>query len=103
MRLLFEIEDVFAIQGRGCVLVPGVPNDFPISVKVGATIVIEPPAGRAIETTIAAFEMINRGRKVEHAAFSIARSINKNEIPVGSRVFLREKALVEYEMVRIRK
>ena len=96
MRLLFEIEDVFDLTGRGCVLVPAVPRAFPGSVKAGSVIVIEPPSGRAFETTIVAFELINRGRPTEHAAFSVPGSIGKDQLPVGSRVFLRERALAQY-------
>ena len=103
MRQLFQIEDVFDLTGRGCVLVPGVPRAFPVSVKAGASIVIEPPSGRAFETRIVAFERVNRGRPVDHVAFSVPASIGKDQLPVGSRVFLRERALVQYEMVRVRK
>ena len=103
MRHLFDIEDVFDITGRGCVLVPGIPYDMPAPIKVGASIVIEVPNGRSLETTIAGFEMINRGRKMEHAPFCVPRPLNKDQLLIGSRVFLREKALVQYERVRVRK
>jgi hypothetical protein len=79
MRQLFEIEDVFDLNGRGCILVPGIPHSFPDSISVGAAIVIEPPSGRAFETSIAAFEMINRGRPVEHVAFSVPRSHDRTK------------------------
>jgi hypothetical protein len=103
MRQLFEIEDVFVLTGRGCVLVPGVPHAFTGSVKAGATIVVEPPSGRAFETRIVAFESVNRGRPTEHIAFSVPASIGKDQLPVGSKVFLRESALTQYEPVRVRK
>src|SRR5262249_40891326 len=103
MRLLFEIEDVFDISGRGCVPVPGVPRSLLGWVKAGSVIVIEPLSGKAVETTIAGFEMSDRGSQVEHAAFSVPRSICKEQIPIGSRVFFRERPLVQYDLVRVRK
>lgn len=37
MQFLFEIEDVFEIGGRGCVLVPGIPHAFGQHVRLGGT------------------------------------------------------------------
>lgn len=103
MRQLFEIEDVFDLTGRGCVLVPGVPHAFPGSVKAGATILIEPPSGRAFETRIVAFELVNRGRLAGHTPFSVLGSIGKGQLPVGSKVLLRERPLTQHAAVRVRK
>lgn len=88
MQFLFQIEDVFDISGRGCVVVPGIPYSLPDGVSVGAHIVVETPSGSRLETTISAFEMINRGKLMEHAPFSVPRTISKEQLPVGSRVFL---------------
>lgn len=88
LLFLFEIEDVFSIPGRGCVIVPGIPYSFAGDVRADAHILIETPSGSRLETTIAAFEMINRGKPVEHAPFSLPRTITKEQLPVGSRVYL---------------
>lgn len=88
MQFLFEIEDVFDICGRGCVLVPGVPYAFGQDVKAGEQLVIVTPQGEHVRTNIAAFEMINRGRPMVHAPFPLPRAVAKASLPVGSRVYL---------------
>jgi len=40
MKLIAEIEDVFDISRRGCVIVPGVPHDFEPSVNINSIIEI---------------------------------------------------------------
>jgi hypothetical protein len=87
MQFLFEIEDVFDIGGRGCVLVPGVPYAFGRDVKTGAQL-IETPQGAQVRTNIAAFEMIHRGRPMVHAPFSLPCAVAKASLPVGSKVYL---------------
>jgi hypothetical protein len=82
----FEIEDVFDIRGRGCVLVPGIPNSLSVSIRIGTAIVIEPPSGAALETEIVGLELINRGRSIEHAPFSVPRHIRKDQLLIGSQV-----------------
>jgi translation elongation factor EF-Tu-like GTPase len=88
MQFLFEIEDVFDICGRGCVIVPGVPCELGRDVKTGEQLLIVTPHGEHIRTNIAAFEMINRGRPMAHAPFSLPRAIAKANVPVGSKVYL---------------
>lgn len=88
MQFLCEIEDVFDIGGRGCVLVPGVPYAFGPDVKTGAQLLIETPQGAQVRTNIAAFEMIHRGRPMVHAPFPLPRAVAKASLPVGSKVYL---------------
>ena len=88
MDFLFSIEDVFEIKGHRNIIVPGIPYSYPNPVGVGAKITIETPNGQIIETTIAGFEMINRGKKMEHAPFSIPKGIEKSQLPAGSKVYL---------------
>ena len=90
MRLICTIEDVFDITSRGCVVVPGVPYEFPVSVGIGARLLIEKPSGERIETTLAGLEMINRGKPMNHAPFSVERNTRKADLPIGSQVFLLE-------------
>jgi len=88
MQLLFEIEDVFDIGGRGCALVPGVPYAFGGDVKAGERLLIVTPEGEQVQTNIAGFETINRGRPMMHAPFSLPRTVAKALLPVGSKVYL---------------
>lgn len=90
MGFLFEIDDVFDITGRGCVLVPGVPYASKQEVRVGSEIVVQRPDGSVLETSVSGFEMINRGRPMEHAPFSVPKYVRKEDLPPGSRVFLKE-------------
>jgi len=88
MRLLCHIENVFAITGRGCVIVPGVPNSLVQEVKGGSSIVIETPTNERFDATIAGLEMINRGRPTDHTPFLVRGIIDKALLPIGSQVFL---------------
>lgn len=90
MQLICTIENVFHITGRGCVVVPGIPYDFPIPVGIGAQLLIETPSGEHVRSTFAGVEMINRGKPMNHAPFSVPSNITKNQLPVGSKVFLVE-------------
>lgn len=87
MQFLFEIEDVFDISGRGCVLVPGVPDSLRRYTNAGDQILIISPEGEQLQTSIAAFEMIERGRPMVHAAFSLPGSVDKASLPIGSKVY----------------
>lgn len=92
MQFLFEIEDVFDIGGRGCVLVPGAPYALGRNVKTGEQLLIVTPHGEHVRTNIAAFEMINRGPPMAHAPFSLPRAVAKASLPVGSKVYLLDSA-----------
>ena len=85
MEFLCEIEDVFDISGRGCVIVPGVPHTA-ADIRAGAAIAIETPDGQRYETVIVGLEMINRGKPMDHAPF-LVRSVTKAMLPIGSRVY----------------
>jgi hypothetical protein len=88
IHFLFQLDDVFDIQGRGCVLVPGIPNESVHEVGAGTPIFIERPDGSRLETVILGIEMIERGKPTGHAPFSVPRHIGKEELPVGSRIYL---------------
>jgi hypothetical protein len=89
----FTVADVFLIEGRGCVLVPGLPTepDSPV-VKTGARIRLQTPTGRVIDTSIKAIEMINYRKKPEKICVPILlpKDIGKDDVPVGTEVFLLE-------------
>ena len=85
MEFLCEIEDVFEITGRGCIVLPGVPRS--LGVKAGARISIETPDGRQFETSIAGIEMINRAA-TDHTPFLVRTPASKAMLPLGSRVYV---------------
>lgn len=90
MQFLFQIDDVFVIPGRGCILVPGVPFAFPVIVRAGTRIVIVSPAGERLDTVIAGCEMINRGIPSCHAPICLPRNVRKEMLALGSRVYLAQ-------------
>ncbi len=89
--LLFVVEDAFQITGRGCVLVPG-PSTEPGGprVRVGEPIRLVKPDGQEIETLVRGVEMIHRRPlpKVITAPILLPKEITKDQVPVGTQVFL---------------
>ena len=91
MLHLFTVADVFLIEGRGCVLVPGLGTDpgSPV-VKSGTRIRLETPTGRVIDTSIKAIEMISYRKRPEKICIPILLpdEILKDDVPVGTKVML---------------
>ena len=94
MLHLFTVADRFQIEGRGCVLVPGLPCEpgGPI-VKRGARIRLRTPAGRELDTFVAGIEMISyRKRPATFTApIILPNDITKDDVPVGTEVLLIEE------------
>lgn len=92
--LLFTVQETFKLSGRpGPVLVPGIPEKPGLpSIRIGTRIFIVTPNGERIDTQIAAFEMINYGRRPLPDNFSapigLPPSLSRDQIPVGSKVYL---------------
>lgn len=74
MKILFEIEDVFDVNGRWCVLVHGVPDVLRRDVKVGDPVLVVTPMDNEVLESIEAFEHVSRGRPMAH-------------LPLGSNVY----------------
>ena len=90
---LFTVADRFQIEGRGCVLVPGLSTeqDSP-SVPKGARIRLRTPAGKETDTFIKELEMISYRNKPEKICIPILlpKDITKEDVPVGTEVLLIE-------------
>jgi len=95
MLLLFTVAERFQIEGRGCVLVPGIPCEpgFP-SVDRGARIRLRTPTGREIDTFIRELEMIRYQKPPEKiaAAVLLPHDITKEDVPIGTEVLLMDEA-----------
>lgn len=92
MLSLFKIEDVFDITGRGCILLRGIPYSLDLSVKAGARLIIVSPQGKVRYTHIAALENFHRrSEALTHAEFSVARVVLKEQLEIGSEVFLDDE------------
>ena len=89
---IFTVEDRFSIDGRGVVLVPGIPwvGDFEIS--KGQAIKIIKPDLTEVDTFIKDVELIRFSRPVvpeeRSAPILLPKDFNKFDIPVGSEVHL---------------
>jgi hypothetical protein len=97
---LFTVTDRFQIEGRGCVLIPGVscePGD-PV-VRLGDRIRLRMPGGSDLDTTVRGIESIRYAKMPEKIAFPVLlpEVITKDDIPVGTEVLLLEE---RYETVQ---
>ena len=59
MRLFFKVEDVFHVSGRGCVIVPAIPENLDFKVRTKDQIELRTPDGRILQTHIASVELAN--------------------------------------------
>ncbi len=93
MLHLFTVADVFVIEGRGCVLVPGLPTEpGSPNVKRDARIRLKTPSGKFIDTTIRAIEMITYRKRPKKICLPIELpdGIAKDDVPIGTEVILLE-------------
>lgn len=88
MKYIEEVEDVFDISGRGCVVVPGIPYGFEPAIRKNSILEFQNPSGTRVRSRIQAFEMINLGRPMNHAPFSLEREVKKGDIEHGAKMFL---------------
>ena len=58
MTFLFKVEDVFDISGRGCVLVPVVPDGLDFKIRAKDRIQLRTPTGRVFDMVIASIELL---------------------------------------------
>ena len=89
MKFLFKVEDVFQIEGRGCVLIPGIPHSFSKerSVKRGEAIEMRRPDGSTFRSTTWQIEMISTRQQRDHTVIMIP-DVPKADIPIGTEVWL---------------
>jgi hypothetical protein len=91
---LFKVQDRFQLTGRGCVLVPGIPDEPSLpTVRVEDKIMLMRPDGSKILTHIASIEMVNYRTKQERIAAPIClpSDLSTEDIPKGTEVFLIQK------------
>lgn len=89
---LFTITDRFSIEGRGVVVVPGIPwaKGTPV-VRKGDALILRTPLGEIIRTRLQDIEMINYrpgAKRLEATPFSLPKDVHKFDIPIGTEVFL---------------
>lgn len=87
--LLSSVTDVFFIEGRGCVIVPGAPYPtatIPV-LRRGAPITLRRPDGSEIASRIRELEMINRRPPVPFIPILLQSPTSKSDIPIGTEVW----------------
>ena len=91
---LFTVTDRFQIEGRGCVLVPGLPCEHgdPV-VRLGHRIRLRLPGGTELDTTVRGIEDIRYIKKPDRTTFPVLlpEEITKDDVPVGTQVLLLEE------------
>jgi hypothetical protein len=87
---LCSVEFTFVLEGRGLVILPGIPypSDKMRSVRVGEAIVLIKPDGSEIRTNIGSIESIYRNPPADHAPFLATASLTKEDVPLGTEVWL---------------
>ncbi len=88
MKFIEEVEHVFEISGRGCVIAPGIPYSFDPSIKIGDRIQFNNPSGSVVLTSLRGIEMLNRGKPMEHVPFSVEITVKTLDIEVGAKFYL---------------
>jgi len=90
MTLLFTVEDVFYISGRGCVL-SVVPSGPDFKIKPSDHIQLRTPEGRVFDSHIASIEFLygtdTDGKRHCRMAIMLPREIEKYDVPRGTEVW----------------
>ncbi|MEP6671575.1 MAG: hypothetical protein ABJF10_20600 [Chthoniobacter sp.] len=101
--LLSTVTDVFVIEGRGCVILPGAPYPsatIPV-LRRGAPIMLRRPDGSELASRIRDLEMINRGPTIPFMPILLQSPISNDDIPIGTEVWYFPTAEDTYASGRI--
>jgi len=90
MRFLFKIEDVFEISGRGCVIVPAIPEGTDFKIRARDAIQLRTPEGRTLNTYIRAVEMVKVAAGPCRIAIMLPPDVLKQDVAEGSEVWLTQ-------------
>lgn len=83
------IDAVFEIDGRGCVIVPGIPRDSDPRVQIGDHVYILTDDG-CIDTVIRGIEMIHAKPRLSGFPILLPKTITKDDVPIGSTLNIVE-------------
>ncbi|WAC18895.1 hypothetical protein OVA24_16815 [Luteolibacter sp. SL250] len=88
---LFTVTDRFSLDGRGVIIVPGIPWQGAPVVKKGDPLLLRTPLGEVIHTMVRDLERIRylpEGKRNEATPILLPKEIHKFDIPIGTEVFL---------------
>jgi translation elongation factor EF-Tu-like GTPase len=88
MKLLCKVEDTFYISGRGCVIVPAIPEGLDFRIRAKDQIELRTPEGRVLQTHIASVEFAKRQNAPCRMAIMLPVDIAKQDVPTGTEVWL---------------
>ena len=88
MAFLFKIEEVFEIDGRGCVIVPLIAEGADFKIRQRDAIQLRTPDGRTLNTHIGSVELLTTEVGRCRMAILLPTDIQKQDVPKGSEVWL---------------
>ena len=96
MEFLFTVVDRFAIEGRGVVLVPGIPHARESSaIRKGAAVRLRKPDLTQHDTEIRDLEMLNYRPNMpleqRSTPILLPKDIHKFDVPIGTEVYLLDE------------
>jgi hypothetical protein len=96
--LLFTVTDHFAIEGRGCVVLPGIPDPSPTTpvLRGGASITLRRPDGSEVESVIRELEMLRPRPPTPFTPILLPLPITKSDVPIGTEVWYFPTAVDTY-------
>lgn len=86
---LSTITDAFEINGRGCVVVPGLPSptaEIPV-LRRGVPIVLRRPDGSKYKTTVRDIELISTRRRTIGVPILLPLPVSKADVPLGTEIW----------------
>jgi hypothetical protein len=86
--LLCVVEDVFHIENRGCVLVPGVPPDAGVRPGGGDRVLLKRPDGSELTATLQGMEIGGHTPGTPDGTPILVADVVKADIPAGTEVWL---------------
>lgn len=90
---LYEIEEALNISGRGCVLLPSLPEATNILLKLGDRVMLVPPVGSPFESRIHSIDAVHNRSSTQpeiRLLVVLPASVSKQAIPSGAKLFLLE-------------
>jgi|GEM_PF-2681630 len=96
MKFLFTVVDHFSIEGRGVVLVPGIPHDSESrSIRKGAALRLRKPDLTEQDTQIRDLEILNYRPNMpleqRSTPILLPKDVHKFDVPIGTEVFLLDE------------
>lgn len=86
--MLLKVEDTFQVSGQGLILATGLSfEEYPVSNNI--PVLVKRPDGSEIDSTIDIFYPFPVPTPKEPKNFCRFRDLDKNEVPIGSKIWLR--------------